>query len=121
MLKEDPLKFEEGETAKLKINNRWRNYKVIETKSDEWITFEDKEGAKIMLNPTIHINHIKKPVKRKVKPKAKIVVKPKAKKKPKIKAKAKSKVATKKKVKVAAKSKVKVAAKKKVKIKKAKK
>tara|TARA_R110001592_G_scaffold71619_7_gene218846 strand:- start:7845 stop:8213 length:369 start_codon:yes stop_codon:yes gene_type:complete len=122
MLKEVPLKFKEGDTAKLKINNRWRNHKVVEAKSDDWLTFEDKEGVKVVLSPVIHINHIKKPVKRKVKTKVEIVVKSKAKKKPKMKPKAK------KKVKVTAKSKVKVTAKKKaktakskVKIKKAKK
>jgi len=94
MLKETPLKFKEGDTAKLKINNKWRNHKVVEAKTDDWLVFEDKDGIKIELSPTIHINHIKKPVKRKVKPQAKIVVKSKAKKKPKKKVKAvtKSKV-----------------------------
>jgi hypothetical protein len=88
MLKEIPLKFKEGDTAKLKINNKWRNHKVVETKDDDWLVFEDKDGIKIELSPTIHINHIKKPVKRKDKPKAKIVAKPKVKKKPKKKVKA---------------------------------
>ena len=101
MLKEVPLKFKEGDTAKLKINNRWRNHKVVEAKSDDWLTFEDKEGVKVVLSPVIHINHIKKPVKRKVKTKVEIVVKSKAKKKPKMKPKAKKKAKT-------AKSKVKI-------------
>lgn len=88
MLKPIPLKFKEGETAKLKINKRWRNYKVVETKSDDWITFEDKEGIKVVLSPIIHINHIKKPIKKKVKTK----VKTKVKKAPKVKSKAVSKL-----------------------------
>ena len=66
------LKFENGETIKLKINNRWKNFKVFEIKCDDWITFEGKDGLKITLSPSIHINHIKKPqVKTKTKTKTK--------------------------------------------------
>lgn len=55
------LKFVEGEKIKLKINKRWKNFKVSEVKCDDWITFEDKDGLKVTLSPKIHANHIKKP------------------------------------------------------------
>ena len=68
------LKFKKDEIAKLKINNRWRNFKVFEVKCDDWITFENKDGGKITLSPYIHVNHIKKPpvkIKKKTKKKKK--------------------------------------------------
>jgi len=55
------LKFKKDEIAKLKINKRWRNFKVFEIKCDDWVTFENKDGEKITLSPYIHVNHIKKP------------------------------------------------------------
>jgi hypothetical protein len=63
------LKFKLAESVKLRINKRWKNFKVVEVKCDDWITFEDKDGLSVTLSPIIHINHIKKPTKRKVKTK----------------------------------------------------
>ena len=40
-------KFEQGETIKLKINNRWKNFKVFEIKCDDWIVFEGADGLKV--------------------------------------------------------------------------
>ena len=80
------LKFEQGETIKLKINNRWKNFKVFEIKCDDWIVFEGADGLKVTLSPAIHANHIKKtPVKTKVKTKTKTKVKTKTKSKKKAK------------------------------------
>lgn len=64
------LKFEQGEAIKLKINNRWKNFKVFEIKCDDWIVFEGQDGLKVTLSPAIHANHIKKPaIKTKIKTK----------------------------------------------------
>ena len=63
------LKFKQAESVKLRINKRWKNFKVVEDECDDWITFEDADGLSVTLSPVIHINHIKKPAKRKVKTK----------------------------------------------------
>jgi hypothetical protein len=55
------LKFKLAESVKLRINKRWKNFKVVEIKCDDWVTFENKDGEKITLSPYIHVNHIKKP------------------------------------------------------------